>query len=232
MGGHSAGVKKNKFCALRKKSCPCGNKYRTVCTPAWVAFGYQAHHILCVACVTEFIGKNKDIIEVVRKTKWCVNTGTNMLALPMSGATIKWYCKLAIADAPLVAPLFENLPQHDYDHGLYNIEINDTLKQIAAAIKKNLDKHRDPPPGSLAGDLDTESKTFRATLKRRGGRRSGGTHAAWKKGAKDPTSDWYKAFSMAATPTERSFPGVGFDSVLAKKIRNLARTFAANLWRP
>jgi hypothetical protein len=231
MGGHSAGVKKNKFCALRKKSCPCGNKYRTVCVPGWLVFGYQAHHLLCVACVTEFIGKNKDIVEVVRMTKWCINTGTNMLAMPMSGATIKWYCTLAITGAPLVAPPFKNLPQHDYDHGLYNIEVNNTLKDIAAATKKNLARHSEPSASSLAGELDGESKSFRATLKRRGGQRCGGTHEAWKKGAKSPKSDWYKAFSMAASPTERSFPGVGFDSDLAKKIKKLAGTFARDLWR-
>ena len=251
MAGHSEGVKVNKFCALRKDKCPCGNEYQKNCTPAptgWDSYTFwqgtkegimkrhEAHHLLCIASVTEFLGIKESIQKIVEQTTWCINANTNMLPMPLWGHTIKWYCNLAASGAFIAnppAPPFQNIPQHDYNHnskGGYTSEVSEEMKELARSVEEQAEENHEAPGENLKGRLDGLSERFRTTLRTRGSTRSGGTHNAWQMGLKDAqsaagltTSKWYMPFSMAADGAveERSFPAPGFDSKVASKIKRL-----------
>src|SRR5437868_1274957 len=128
MAGHSEGVQINdKFCALRTEKCkPCNNEYQKNCkdpNPAtWGSFVqgrkmrvdkvFEAHHLLCVASVTQFIAGKKEIAEIIQQTQWCINSEKNMLAMPLWGHTIKWYCDLTASGVLTnqdVPPPFQNI---------------------------------------------------------------------------------------------------------------------------
>lgn len=246
MSGHSEGIQVNdKFCALRTDKCsPCGNKYRENGKPAWAAFTflqgtkemrvkeYEAHHLLCVACVTEFIGKSAKLKQVVEQTEWCINAKKNMLGMPLWGHTIRWYCDLASSgevrgDVP--APSFQDLPQHDYDHNSakgYLQDVKAKLKELAEEIADSTEKHEEVS-GTLKAELDGLSDDFRGCLQARGSR-CGGTHKAWKQGSDKPESDWYLPFSMAddGKVEPRTFPAPNFDSKVAAKIKRLVEALA------
>src|SRR5262245_53019212 len=107
-----------KFCAVKGQPCTHngapGNDYRKVCKPAWSNLtyaqkyvdkdtgvndprprSYEAHHILCLAQVKKVIVKESeknDFTDIVDSTEWCINDKRNMIALPMWGHTIMWYC--------------------------------------------------------------------------------------------------------------------------------------------
>jgi|SRR5271165_2487316 len=247
MSGHSEGVEKGKFCALRKDKCPCGNEYQENCTPApddwtaddkfWqgssmgVAKKFEAHHLLCVASVTEFIGKKPAIKKIVEQTDWCINDTTNMFAMPLWGHTIKHYCNLA-EDGELLdkvkAPHFKNIPQHDYDHnstGGYTSEVNKAMKNLARTVEEQATDKHEADAKKLKKKLDGLSNDFRSELQRRGSSRCNGTHKAWQKGSKYPESDWYLPFSMAtdAIAEKRTFPASNFDNKLGQKILRLVK---------
>jgi len=132
-----------------------------------------------------------------------------------------------VAAEDLQAPDWKDWPQHTTDHPTYNSEVEEALNtNVTAAVKKNLAEH-DDPSGNLAGVLDDESQAFHDLLVDHGQRVGPGTHKAWQKGAKQPNSDWYEPFSMAATPTKRTFPGTNFDATLATKILNKWKSFAS-----
>jgi hypothetical protein len=255
MGGHSEGTEVGKFCAIRAESCKLhSNKYQSNCTNSpgtWaianfiqgrkvmVEKQFEAHHVLCVACVTEFIAKAGPS-QVVRETDWCVNAKKNMLGLPLWGHTIKWYCGLfadvdednveeKLADGTLFktrkAPPFKNHPQHDYDHNStdgYKGEVDGRLQLIAQQVKKTAAKNHEAAVKELKTELDNLSDHFKDELNRRGERQEG-THKAWKKGMREPDSDWYEPFSMAddGMAEARSFPSPGAASKLMDKIRSL-----------
>ena len=105
----------------------CGRNYKKDCKPKWAYMdlkkvnamlvagrrnykelvvgpdeakaGYQAHHILCVASVTKYLGekgkKIKKIRKIVKQTDWCINDKRNMIALPCFGQTVQWYWDIA-----------------------------------------------------------------------------------------------------------------------------------------
>lgn len=245
MANHSEGIKVSKFCALRTDKCkPCGNKYRTNGRPAWAAItfiqgtkqksvkAYEAHHLLCIASVTQFIGKKAKIKKILQQTEWCINAKHNMLGMPLWGHTISWYCDLAAGGeilSKVAKPPFKDIPQHDYDHNSpkgYTKEVNKEMEDLASQIEESTDKHEEAA-NSLKDALEGFSKQFRATLSERGSR-EGGTHEAWKQGAKKPTSDWYLPFSMAddGNVEKRTFPAPNFDSKVAEKIKSLVAAMA------
>lgn len=245
MEGHSEGVKQDQFCALRKETCPCGNTYQTNCkdpdpnkAPKWdyfvqgrkqrVAKNYEAHHLLCIASVTQFIGKKKEILDIVKQTQWCINTEKNMLAMPLWGHTIKWYCDISlkgILKDQDEAPPFKNLPHHDYDHnsklGYKKAEVDTELQKLADQIQK-IAKNHEVAIKELKKELDNLSDRFRRLLRLRGTVRCGGTHNAWKNGEKRP-DDWYLPFSMASSGAaeKRTFPTIDDAGTVANKIRRL-----------
>src|SRR5436189_5070912 len=106
MSGHSDGIRVSKFCALRTDKCsaPCtsspASKYRENGKPAWASFTfiqgtkkksvkeYEAHHLLCVACVTEMLAKKAKLKAILEQTEWCINAKPNMLGMPLWGHTI------------------------------------------------------------------------------------------------------------------------------------------------
>ena len=245
MAGHSEGVKVSEFCALRTEKCPCGNEYQKNCTPAPVGWGmftfvqgrkkrvdkkFEAHHLLCVACVTEFLAKKPAIVPVVEQTKWCINATTNLFAMPLWGHTIQWYCNLAgggIFNMSDTMPPFQNIPMHDYDHNSekgYKFEIDRDMKKLAKQIEEKQEENHEAAVKELKAQLVALSNKWRATLQTRGASRSGGTHAAWYLGMREPQSKWYLPFSMAddANAEERTFPATGLDpGKLAEKIQRL-----------
>jgi hypothetical protein len=262
MAGHSEGVVVDEFCAIRAEKCSLhGNEYQKNCDPppnGWEGTTFlqgskekvlkkpEAHHLLCVACVTEFVAKDSKLKDVVRQTPWCINDTVNMFAMPLWGHTIKWYCnnfdemdldRDSVGDlidagdlfSKKTGPKFKNIPQHDYDHnsGLgYKQEVDRDLKQLASQIRDVAKNSHEDASSALAGELEELSKKFRSELQRRG-KRAGGTHNAWSevvKGVRKPHSDWYKPFSMANDGKEeaRVFPVSGADSgKLANKIRRM-----------
>lgn len=232
---HSAVWEQNVFCARVPciaegggGSCVAGSakNYIEVCEPAWAAFTfprgkkkkqkkYEAHHILCFACVTStfFLKENGKYKLLARGTKWCVNNQDNMIALPMWGHTLKFY----EANLPTPPP-FANLPQHDIDHNItegYTDEVKSALKKLLRDLKKQ--KH-DIEKDDISGQLNTLSGNFRTTLRVRGSTRGPqghiGTDAAFRHGK----GEWYAPFSMAAEPRPRTFSSRSFPQALADAI--------------
>lgn len=237
MAGHSEGVQINdKFCALRTEKCkPCGNEYRNKnCKDpdptGWGIFvqgrkkrdpkTFEAHHLLCIASVTQYVAEKKEIAEIIQQTQWCINAEKNMLAMPLWGHTIRWYC-LQNLDAP---PPFQNIPQHDYDHnsklGYKKADVDTQLQKLADQIQKKKKDH-EVAVEELKTELDNLSVRFRRLLKLRGTVRSGGTHNAWTNGENMP--DWYLPFSMASTAAadRRPYPTTDSKGTVANKIRRL-----------
>ena len=252
---HEEGVKKINFCTLRtspdQKCQPCGHNYRTNSKPGTLADktfiqgrskkvekGYEAHHLICVASVTQFIAKSANILSVVKQTKWCVNDEPNMYAMPLWGHTIKYYVDLETAGIslgdrfkkPTSGPTFQNIPMHDYDHnskkGYKKNHVDKSMKKLAKRVEKKKEEDHQAAVDDLKSVLDSLSSAFRSLLQGNG-MRVGGTHAAWQKGSKEPNSDWYLPFSMAskANAEVRTFPSPGFGGKAAAKIQRLVAAF-------
>ncbi len=173
-------------------------------------WGGQAHHALCIASVTGQITTVVELESTLKVTKWCVNKADNMIALPMWPMTICWYGTfaknaadevnwIAKAKAQTAGPPFAGLAQHDYDHGLYNDQVDKALTKIANAAKRSKKKHEETA-ADLLGALEAERGKFRAKLTGRA------THDAWFKGMADD-ADWWHAFSMVGKAgSTRAFP--------------------------
>ena len=108
---HAALSPESQFCAVTG----CGHpSYRKVCKPEWshlkypethvstktgkaytVRKSYQAHHLLCLAEMGAVVvgeAAERELLGIVNETKWCINKKKNMLAMPVWGHTIMWYC--------------------------------------------------------------------------------------------------------------------------------------------
>ena len=235
MSGHTEGMLINKFCTQRKGTCaPCGNSYADVVDPDDYKFprlvqkkagpetldiSANAHHILCVAEVTKVLSKDKKLKKVLENTKWCINTvDVNLISLPLFYHTVHWYCKDRTGEGPggrrtklgdiltsLKAPPFKDLPNHDFDHGEYNKEVETDLNKLSASVKQAVHKYDSV---DVAGRLDTLSNNFRTRLESRG-IRQGGTHVAWLAAVKGECDKWYEPFSLASGGgvTKKAFPG-------------------------
>lgn len=241
MGKHSRKQVKGEFCgnaASGKCGCSFDQDYRENCKPRWkdheyvqigarrVKFkkGYEAHHILCVATVGKVLIGGKGISKIIHMTKWCVNRKVNMIAMPLWGHTIKYYCDIKAKTIRKIRkqPPFKNLPQHDWDHncaGGYRHEVEEELLSLRYSVDENAANHT-LEAQQLADSLDALSKEFKDRLKARGSRRQGGTHKGWNKGKKDPTSRWFEPFSMARDEhiTAKGYPAPDFKDETADKL--------------
>lgn len=217
---HKAASKKNRFCCVRGKPCKCESphNYRTICDPGWRdAKGkptYEAHHALCVSSVNSCVVKKKGMAPVRRQTRWCVNSATNMIALPLWGHTVKWYFKND------TSPPFRNRPQHDWDHngsGSYREEVEESLDAMMEDLADAKDKHDDERIKNLKAGLDSRSRRFKNTLRTRG-RRNGGTHKQFTtKGARPR---WHEPFSMAGSATEKGYPAQNWRDLVREKVKS------------
>jgi hypothetical protein len=243
-GGHERGSKKDKFCAVPGTPCECGHDYIEICNPGWgsftferlirlqlktISFGkkYEAHHVLCVSSVSKELVANENIDRIIRETQWCINDKPNMMAMPLWGHTVKWYCSITasggsvnVAQPP---PPFADIPQHDWDHNCklgYRHETDEAMKGVAKDVQE---AGHDFTGQNLKSLLDSLSEEFQTTLKTRG-ERNLGTDTSWKQGSQDPTSRWYEPFSMASTAnlTEKGFPVRNFDGKVAAWIDRIA----------
>lgn len=189
--------------------------------------GHEAHHILCVASVTGKITTNADIEPIVQATKWCVNKADNMIALPLWAHTLTWYVDMTTGDVrettengrriPTVdGPPFKNLAQHDYDHGKYIEDVDANLEKIVDQVIMQGDAHKDSTK-TLDAKLNGIIGNWEKTLKK------SDTHKSWEDGM-NGVKDWYKPFSMAASPSPRVFP-LGSNR-LAKKIKEIVDALA------
>jgi hypothetical protein len=208
-----------------------------------VTWKSEAHHILCVAQVNSAVSTTKkELKKVIDESNWCINKSPNMVALPLWGTTVMYYCKgfasvaslkalrKAIAGSLLTsettAPDFENLPQHNYGHSgedkksSYNLEIKEMLKDWIVDVAADVKDH------SITGsdvhdDLNRMARKMGRELKKRGKRRGSakgvGTHHAWQ----DPAKNWYEPFCMAQSPKPIPF------AKLTEKIVKIAQA----LWR-
>lgn len=260
---HSDGDVLGKFCALRTKRCKDGEEYQENCDPkptGWASYyfwqgseysdgtnttvkkTFEAHHLLCVAAVTEHIVGCTRISKVVKETDWCINNTVNMFAMPLWGHTIKYYCTIEWKSffeehTPWFLdkkgpPKFANIPMHDQDHDLYIEEVEKKLIAIAKQVKTAKKQHK-IEVSKLKDRLDAEARHFRGELQTRGSTRCGGTHKAWQdakkayndwaSGGTPPSLKWYEPFSMAAKPRKRYFPG------LRKKMIDRANSFLVRL---
>jgi hypothetical protein len=259
-GDHERGDRKHKFCAVPSKPkcevCDQPKDYIAVCEPNWLgqtferrvkakagAFTfkkkYEAHHLVCVAPVTQELVANTAIEGAIAQTVWCINNEKNMIAMPLWGHTVKYYCTITAAQvllsgtsgaikSAIEAPPFANIPQHDWDHNCkegYTWEVEQACKKLA----KKIDESGHELKGeSLKGALDQLSDKFRNILTGVRGTRLGGTHAAWQKGQQDPESTWSHPFSMASTSklTTKGFPIRNFDERVARWIKRIAGAIA------
>ncbi len=243
---HKRGSKKGKFCGIPGNPCDCGNDYIKICEPGWVthtfarlvkaesgAFSfqkkYEAHHVVCVAPVSSELISKSSIEGVIKETQWCINNKGNMLAMPLWGHTVKWYCSITAAGGSVAsdipAPPFANVPQHDWDHNCkegYTWEVEQAAKKLA---KETEAKGHEADPEDLKGDLEDMSDDFKSKLDQRGNRK-GGTHDCWKNGA--DSEDWCQPFSMASTGkiTAKGYPVKKFDESVAKWIKRIAAAIA------
>lgn len=254
-GDHERGDRKHNFCAVPAKpkcgDCPGDKDYIDVCKPDdW--FGhtfmrlvkakanpftfekkYEAHHLVCVAPVTQELVSKKEIEGVIAQTVWCINNQNNMIAMPLWGHSVKWYCEITAAGGAFkvgapAAPPFANIPQHDWDHNSkegYTWEVTGACKKLAKKIEESGHKLKGE---DLKGALDQLSGKFKNILLNVRGTRMGGTHAAWGKGQDNPESDWCQPFSMASTVklTKIGFPVRKFDEKVAKWIKRIATAIA------
>lgn len=245
MSSHNRELFVKEFCAVAADGkCKCGNDYKINCKPAppwnaadsfkWKIKGqptrdqaYAPHHVLCVASIGTLLvqAADKNALGVVEATKWCANTEKNMIAMPLWGHTVKWYCNLitlTMNTAVSTPPLFANLPQHDWDHtgtGAYIQELEEVLIKLVKLVAM---KAHEAKPVDLAAALDRLSDAFQAKLKARG-LRSGGTHNAWQNGNTNP--DWFLAFSMAtdASACRKGYPKLQFNNKMMRKLQWLAK---------
>ena len=239
-----------KFCSIRANpkcgDCKQAKNYIDACKPAgWANYSYpqmvsgsptkkkyEAHHILCVSPVTDEIAGKSAIKAAIEETDWCINNPDNMVAMPLWGHTVQWYCRIlrskkyTITDAP--APPFANIPQHNFDHnskGGYTHEIRVECKNLAAEVKNSGHSLKGD---ALKGKLDKLSAHWRKQIAKRGAREDG-THAAGQAGQKDPDSvAWCKPFSMASNGKVSStgFPVRNFDDKVADWVDRIARAIA------
>jgi hypothetical protein len=249
MAGHTEGLKNGQFCSLRMETCPCGNKYQDIMngTESWgkypqahrvliaVERSPEAHHVLPVASVTGEItartspdGANNTIREkVVQNTKWCVNDLKNMIALPLFEMTFLHYLIEDKGDDP---PPFENLPMHNYDHGKFQKEVADELKQIGKDAAANTKAHEEATKELLAA-MNGIRDRYKPKLAKRGtrGKKTHGEFvAAMNADEDDPaTEKWYIPFSMAADPSPKPFPSEAKKSGLSKKLADLKKAWEA-----
>jgi hypothetical protein len=258
MSDHERGTREGNFCSLaaEKPCADCGQSenYIEICEPqtsGWTAdyafarlvnskikpfvFAkkFEAHHVACVAPVTGVIAGDSALQDVVHQTKWCINKQSNMLAMPLWGHTVKWYCRITMASAAVdidgskLAPPFKNIPQHDFDHNCkegYTWEVEEALKKLAEKCKKANKEHK-LKEGDLAALLDRVSKGFKAMLDSRGNRK-GGTHEAWGLAQEEPPDkEWCHPFSMASNSKVSSigFPVKKFDEKVARWVARIAR---------
>lgn len=209
--GHSEGALVGKFCTQRKPKCDKhSQEYRENCKVSWT---YQAHHVLCVASVTQYLSVDKDIKPIVEQTDWCINTTENMLAMPTyMGEIARYYEGQLASGADLnAAPGFADIPVHGYGHGGekgYKSEIDAYMVKLAKAAAKSKEAHKDAA-ATLAGQLNSYRNTMKPLLKGRG-KRGKGTHQEWLDAfSGNPSAKWYMPFSMAddANVKARTFPG-------------------------
>lgn len=233
MSKHSEGMLVKEFCTQRTSKCsPCGKKYddcvkndpalavsfrfprikKEQTGPVVQDISQNAHHILCVAEVTKVMSVDEQLETILKNTTYCVNDSVNMIALPLFAHTVYWYLlyedagprqQLGGIMSSVPAPPFKDLPNHDFDHGSYNKEIETELNTLKGEIKE---AEHNFESGELAGALNGISSTFRKKLKARAKRGAGGTHQAWEAACKGEADDWYLPFSLAAKPAERAFP--------------------------
>jgi len=259
-GEHERGDRKEKFCAVPSKPkcevCDQAKDYIAVCEPAWssntflrrvkasagafsFAKKYEAHHIVCVAPVTQELVANSKIHGAIVQTVWCINNENNMIAMPLWGHTVKYYCEITAATTSLSSvasviknalapPPFANIPQHDWDHNSkegYTWEVEQACKKLAKKVEESGHKLKGD---DLKGALDQLSNKFRNILTGVRGVRLGGTHAAWSMGQQDPQSNWAQPFSMASTSklTTKGFPVRHFDEKVASWVKRIATAIA------
>jgi len=248
MGGHTEGLKQGQFCSLRMEECPCGNKYQDIMkgTEGWgkypqrhrvlgaVERSPEAHHVLPVASVTAEItartsvdGANNTIREkVVQNTKWCVNDLANMIALPLFEMAFLHYL---IMDKGTSAPPFAGLPMHNYDHGKFQKEVGDELKQVGKDTAANTKAHEEVTK-ELLSQMNGLRDRYKPKLAKRGTRGNGGTHGEFVNAMDAEEGDasaekWYVPFSMAADPSPKPFPSAAKKGGLSKKLEELKKAF-------
>ncbi|WP_341675042.1 hypothetical protein [Niveibacterium sp. SC-1] len=237
---HKRGDKKGKFCGIPGTPCECGNDYIKVCEPSWSfhtfrrlvraesgTFGFEkkfeAHHVVCVSPVSSEIIAKPKIDGIIRGTTWCINNKENMLAMPLWGHSVMWYCKITVAGGKLdasSAPPFADIPQHDWDHNCrdgYTDEVVAACKDLAAEIES---EGHNVEPDDIKGALDELSSDFKSKLKSRGAR-EGGTHKQFVEGG--TSARWGHPFSMATDGkvTSKGYPVKVFDERVARWIERI-----------
>jgi hypothetical protein len=250
--GHKRSDGKGKFCtAPADKNCDeCPgpatgkNNYREVCKPAkWGGFkfrklvdgesrpfGYEAHHVVCVSPTTTALLGNEKIVGSVEQTEWCINQEKNMLAMPLWGHTVQWYCEIDATGGSIIAgkgpPDFKNIPQHDIDHNSKEGYTWEVLQEVEALAKEIEESGHELEDQSLADALNGLSDDFKNKLLQDRGTRKGGTDAGWQLGQQDPPDPgWCHPFSMASTAkvTSMAYPARKFDKKLQAWIDRLAK---------
>lgn len=240
---HKRGAKKEQFCGIPGNPCECGNDYIKICEPGWsshtfsrlvnAAAGkfsfdkkYEAHHVMCVAPVSSEIIAKDSIDGVVKATVWCINNKDNMLAMPLWGHTVMWYCAITAAGGDIktdsVPPAFANVPQHDWDHNCkegYTWEVEQDAKSLAKELEE---MGHEAKPENLAGALNALSSKFVGILATRGAR-EGGTHKSFTEGGTG--ENWCHPFSMASDGkvTSKGYPVRNFDERVKKWIERIAK---------
>ena len=132
-------------------------------------------------------------------------------------------------------PDFADIPMHNFGHNSkkgYKWEVDRKLKEVARNIARSTKEHQEMVE-KLKERLDTLSQQFREKLEERGLREVGthgarGTHKGWEIGLKErePSTGWYKPFSMEKKPRPMTFPmKEGLAGEMGEKIKKLVQAY-------
>ena len=153
-------------------------------------------------------GHCANIDAIYRKTKWCINQSSNLIALPMK----HFYVTYSKHPTCLVM----DLPCHDWDHNVTGGYADEVTMKIHTEIWQNIKEVNDKEEQcveaeAVAVQLEDLSKFFKDELVKRGKRPGGqgkanGTQAAWDEchNAETAADEWWFPFSMAKDDIARS----------------------------
>jgi hypothetical protein len=177
---------------------------------------WQSHHIVCVSSVGSRKAKDDATTLKMEKslyiTDWNINKAPNMIGLPQRCQFRQSYgtaedltmASAAAGAASWAAATPVNLPAHNNDHNTTDGYTDEVTKYLTQNIWNKFDASKGDHKADAAWlktQLENASTHFESELVKRGSRKPG-TVDAWKQ--RFTLKGWYKPFSMAKVPLERS----------------------------
>ena len=177
---------------------------------------WQSHHIVCISSLGSRAAKDAATTVKMEKslyiTEWNINQAPNMIGLPQrcqyrqsyGGAETAAMASAAAGTAAWAAVSPKDLPSHNNDHNTTDGYTDEVTTYLTDNIWNKFDASKGDHKADAAwlkDQLEAASRHFEKELAKRGSRKPG-TVDAWKQ--RFTLKGWYKPFSMAKVPVERS----------------------------